>query len=98
MYFQDFSLLCLNSACAGSLVLLVQHNVCKLKNHGRFGSDTKFSGDGYFRKHLKSGRRYFSKSRGPFVSCSLVPSTSELSDARVIYCVAPAMGHNQVYG
>ncbi|CBI37522.3 hypothetical protein VitviT2T_005957 [Vitis vinifera] len=79
----------------GSLVLLVQHNVCKLKNHGRFGSDTKFSGDGYFRKHLKSGRRYFSKSRGPFVSCSLVPSTSELSDARVIYCVAPAMGHNQ---
>lgn len=87
----------LNSAFTGNMALLAQHNACKVKNRGRFGSATTFYADGYFQKHLKSGRRNFSKSRGSFVCCSLVSSISELSNARVIYCVAPAMGHNKVW-
>ncbi|KAA8547025.1 hypothetical protein F0562_003454 [Nyssa sinensis] len=68
-------------------------------NHHRLGS---YTGSRCFRKHVRSGRRYSSKSIGTFISCSngagkspYVPSGTQLNEAKVIYCVAPAMGHNQ---
>jgi hypothetical protein len=64
----------------------------------------KFCGDQFFLKNWTRGRRYFSRSIGTSISCSngigndpYIPSNEKVTNAKLIYAVAPAMGHNQVY-
>ncbi|KAL7255231.1 hypothetical protein ACSBR1_009402 [Camellia fascicularis] len=85
----------------GNLFFLAQNHIRKWKNHPRFGSDAKIMGHGCILKHMRP-RRYSSKNFGASISCStgvkedsFVPPPTQLADAKVIYSVAPAMGHNQ---
>ncbi|KAK6259141.1 hypothetical protein SCA6_013615 [Theobroma cacao] len=61
-----------------------------------------FAGHGRFWKHSISGRKCFSKNIKTLVSCSYsteendtLPSVKQLCNAKVIYAVAPALGHNK---
>lgn len=87
---------------AGTLMFLVRNHVVKWKNHNRFTFDTTPSGHGRFCKHSISGKKCFLKNIKTSVACSYssekndtLPSVKELTDARVIYAVAPALGHNK---
>ncbi|XP_022774749.1 histone deacetylase 14-like isoform X2 [Durio zibethinus] len=87
---------------AGTVMFLVRNHELKWKNHNRFSLNTKLLGDGHFCKHSISGRKCFSKNIRSSVSCSYstekndtLPSVKQLSDARVIYAVAPALGHTK---
>ncbi|KAK9111372.1 hypothetical protein Scep_018891 [Stephania cephalantha] len=78
-------------------VFLMYNGLCKVKCHYRIGSEFKFLN--WNRKcygHLRTGKRR----GGTPISCSSGSSTASLPDtrvsnARVLYCVAPAMGHNK---
>uniref|UniRef100_A0A2N9J7K8 Histone deacetylase domain-containing protein n=1 Tax=Fagus sylvatica TaxID=28930 RepID=A0A2N9J7K8_FAGSY len=59
-------------------------------------------GDQFLPKNFRRGRKCFSRSIGASISCSngigkdlYVASDERITNARVIYAVAPAMGHNQ---
>ncbi|XWS33142.1 hypothetical protein CRYUN_Cryun22dG0053300 [Craigia yunnanensis] len=87
---------------AGTAIFLLRNHVLKWKNHNRFTLNTKPSGHGRFCKHSKSGKKCFSKNIKTSVSCSYstakndtFPSIKQLTDVRVIYAVAPALGHNK---
>ncbi|XP_022773809.1 histone deacetylase 14-like isoform X2 [Durio zibethinus] len=87
---------------AGTVMFLVRNHELKWKNHNRFSLNTKLLGDGRFCKHSISGRKCFSKNIRSSVTCSYstekndtLPSVKQLSDARVIYAVAPALGHTK---
>lgn len=87
---------------AGNVLFMVGCNLCKWKNHGGFGSDLRFAWNSSVqKKHLRSGKRSSSKINRASISCSSVGNdfnasfNAQLNLARVIYCVAPAMGHNQ---
>lgn len=88
----------------GNLLFLACRNLCKWKNHDRFGSDLRFvRNNSSLQKNIKSRKRYSSKINSASISCSNNVgndsngfSTAQLNEAKVIYCVAPAMGHNQV--
>lgn len=78
--------------------------MCKWKNHSRFDLEAKFVRNKILNKSLRRGRRCLSEKTEASISCStgtgedpLIPVNKKLSDARVIYAVAPAMGHNQVH-
>nr|KJB75253.1 hypothetical protein B456_012G036200 [Gossypium raimondii]KJB75256.1 hypothetical protein B456_012G036200 [Gossypium raimondii] len=86
---------------AGTMVFLVRNQVQQWKNHCRFSANTMLS-EHRFYKHLLSGRKCVSKNTKTSVSCSYsteqndtLPSINQLSDARVIYAVAAALGHNK---
>ena len=88
----------------GNVLLLARQRFCSWKNHERFDLDAIFARDGVLYKSLGRGRRCFPKDTEASSSYSngtgenpYVPVNTKLSDARVIYAVAPAMGHNQVY-
>ncbi|XP_010270352.1 PREDICTED: histone deacetylase 14 [Nelumbo nucifera] len=86
------------SAFTGYLYLSVSYQLCKLKNHYKFGLENNLVGVRSFHNQLKSAMKHSSKSicASNFSSSNvhedlyLPPST-----ARVMYSVAPAMGHNQ---
>ena len=87
----------------GNMFFLVQNHIHKWKNHPRFGSYAKLDSRCIL-EHIRSRRRYSSNTYGASISCSTgaakdfyLPSDTQLADAKVIYSVAPAMGHNQVY-
>lgn len=88
----------------GNVLLLARKHFCSWKSHERFDLDAIFARDGVLYKSLGRGRRCFSKNTEASSSYAngtgenpYVPVNTKLSDARVIYAVAPAMGHNQVY-
>ncbi|KAG5529029.1 hypothetical protein RHGRI_029635 [Rhododendron griersonianum] len=83
-------------------LLLVQNHICKWQNHPRFGSGARIPGHGCILKHIRSSKSYSSKSFGASISCStgvdkdfFLPPISQLAEAKMIYSVAPAMGHNK---
>ncbi|XVF58799.1 hypothetical protein PTKIN_Ptkin07bG0095500 [Pterospermum kingtungense] len=87
---------------AGTVMFLVRNHVLKWKNHNRFTPNTTPWGHGRFCKRLISGKKCFSKNIKTSVACSYstekddtLPSIKQLTDARVIYAVAPALGHNK---
>ncbi|XVF14817.1 hypothetical protein REPUB_Repub09cG0094100 [Reevesia pubescens] len=87
---------------AGTVMFLVRNRLLKWKHHNTFSLNTRLWGHGRFYKHSISGRKCFSKKIETSVSCSYstekndtLPSMKQLSDARVIYAVAPALGHNK---
>lgn len=72
--------------------------MCKLKNYYGLGSQNKI---------LVLRRSFYEHPRlnGTSISCSsgkakdpyALTSDVNLSEADILYCAAPAMGHNQVY-
>ncbi|MFQ6647534.1 hypothetical protein Gotur_021320 [Gossypium turneri] len=83
------------------MMFLVRNQVQQWKNYCRFSVNTMLSGHRFY-KHLLSGRKCVSKNTKTSVSCSYsteqndtLPSIKQLSDARVIYAVAAALGHNK---
>ncbi|PQP91789.1 histone deacetylase 14 isoform X1 [Prunus yedoensis var. nudiflora] len=91
-----------SSSLAGNALFLARQHLCKWKNHSRFDLEAKFVRNRILNKSLRRGRRCLSEKREASISCStgtgedpLIPVNKKLSDARVIYAVAPAMGHNQ---
>lgn len=85
-------------------VFLVWRRLHKWKTHDRIDMDGKFFGDQFFLKNLTRGKRCFSRSTGASISCSnsigkdpYIPTNENVTNAKLIYAVAPAMGHNQVY-
>ena len=87
----------------GNAMLLVRRHLCNWKNHIRFGLDAKHFRNSFVNKNLRSGIRVFVKRNDISISCSasngkelFIHGNEKLKDARVIYAVAPAMGHNQV--
>lgn len=92
-----------NVLVLGNMFLVWRH-LYKWKSLDRIDMDGKFFGDQFFLKNLIRGRRHFSRSIGASISCSngigndlYIPSNKEVTNAKLIYAVAPAMGHNQVY-
>ncbi|XP_044469369.1 histone deacetylase 14-like [Mangifera indica] len=86
------------SSLAGSVFSLMKHHVCKRKSCNQSGIDFTFLRHRRSGKHSALKRKYLTKSNGGSVSCSFIERNTQdvrLSDARVIYSVAPAMGHNQ---
>eukprot|EP00268_Persea_americana_P030105 TRINITY_DN29159_c1_g1_i1.p1 TRINITY_DN29159_c1_g1~~TRINITY_DN29159_c1_g1_i1.p1 ORF type:complete len:431 (-),score=92.91 TRINITY_DN29159_c1_g1_i1:267-1559(-) len=83
-------------ALSGSLCPLIGHRMCKLKNYYRLGSQNKI---------LVLRRSFYEHPRlnGTSISCSsgkakdpyALTSDVNLSEADILYCAAPAMGHNQ---
>ncbi|KAF6167179.1 hypothetical protein GIB67_029817 [Kingdonia uniflora] len=86
---------------AGKVLFPMCHHLCKLPKYFSTGlRDTIWRRDGRLRfyKRLRSENKYCSERAGTFISCSTgVDNDVYLSffDARVLYCVSPAMGHNQ---
>lgn len=85
----------------GNALFLVRKHLCKWKSHSRFDLDAKFVRGRILNKSWR-GRRCFSEKAETPISCSngtgedpFIPVNKKLSDARVIYAVAPAMGHNK---
>lgn len=80
--------------------------MCRLKNHYGVELQNKVLvlGRGFY-EHPRSKMTWSSKNHGTSISCSIdnekdtfaLPSNVELSEAHILYCAAPAMGHNQVY-
>ncbi|PON33758.1 Histone deacetylase superfamily [Parasponia andersonii] len=92
------------SHLVGNATLLVGRQLCKLKNHTGFGLDVQLFRNSFFNNNLRTGirNRLFSKGSEIPISCSasngkdlFQRANGKLNDARVIYAVAPAMGHNQ---
>lgn len=82
-------------------MLVVQGHSCKRGIQNGLGVSI-FVGHKCLQNHLTLRRKYSSKCIGASISCSfssdkdqILPSFQQLSDARVIYCVAAALGHNQ---
>ncbi|KAJ1405043.1 Ureohydrolase domain superfamily [Sesbania bispinosa] len=85
---------------SGNAFFLVGHHVSKWES-GSNGSDlnARIFDNRFFRKN----QRGLKKCLGASITCSSggvrdgssLPSIEQLSDARVIYSVAPSMGHNQ---
>lgn len=87
----------------GSPVLAIQ-NLLSWNKYKRLDFSTDFVKGRRLQKHAVSWRELCTKRIGASISCSHsfheginLPSIQELTDARVIYSVAPAMGHNQVH-
>ncbi|XP_050257242.1 histone deacetylase 14, chloroplastic-like isoform X1 [Quercus robur] len=93
----------LQASITGNVLFFVRHHLYKWKSHIRIDMDGKFAGGQFSPKKLRGGRRCFSRSiGGASISCSnsmgkdpYVPSNEKITNARLIYAVAPAMGHNQ---
>ena len=88
----------------GNMLFFVRRHLYKWKSHNRNSMNGKPVGDQFFPKNFRRGRKCFSRSIGASISCSngigkdlYVASDERITNARVIYAVAPAMGHNQVY-
>nr|XP_017178843.1 histone deacetylase 14 isoform X3 [Malus domestica] len=90
-----------SSPTGGNALFLVRKHLCKWKSHSRFDLDAKFVRDRILNKSWRRRRCFSEKAETP-ISCSngtgedpFIPVNKKLSDARVIYAVAPAMGHNK---
>ncbi|GMI86687.1 histone deacetylase 14 [Hibiscus trionum] len=86
---------------AGTMMFLVRSQVQQWKNHCRFSVSSMVSGHRFY-KHSVSGKKCVSRNTKSLVYCSYstekndsLPSLKQLSDARVIYAAAPALGHNK---
>ncbi|XP_010090829.2 histone deacetylase 14 [Morus notabilis] len=92
-----------SSVFPGNALLLVRRRLCGWKKiHTRFGLVVGPLRSTCYHKNLRNGSGCFSKRRDISISCSAgvdkdsyVPSNEKPTDSRVIYAVAPAMGHNQ---
>ncbi|XP_070678518.1 histone deacetylase 14, chloroplastic isoform X3 [Malus domestica] len=91
----------ISSSPTGNALFLVRKHLCKWKSHSRFDLDAKFVRDRILNKSWRRRRCFSEKAETP-ISCSngtgedpFIPVNKKLSDARVIYAVAPAMGHNK---
>ncbi|XP_058089803.1 histone deacetylase 10, chloroplastic isoform X2 [Magnolia sinica] len=86
---------------AGHLFPLIGNRMGNLKNHYAFGLKNRVLVlDKGFYKYPRSKRKYSSESNRACISCSsdilyVSSSNIELFEASVLYCAAPAMGHNQ---
>ncbi|GKV21610.1 hypothetical protein SLEP1_g31572 [Rubroshorea leprosula] len=81
----------------------VSNHVCKWRNYNRLGMETRSMSSAHFQKHLISTKKSFRKNIGAYVYClygmekdPALPPKQHLIDARVIYSLAPALGHNQL--
>ncbi|XP_028798406.1 histone deacetylase 14-like isoform X2 [Neltuma alba] len=91
------------SPCSsGSVFFLVGHQLSKWKAYNGCNLDSRFFVSRFFHKNQKGNKKFISKCIGVPISCSaairsgsFIPSKEQLNDARLIYSVAPAMGHNQ---
>ncbi|KAK4264736.1 hypothetical protein QN277_025869 [Acacia crassicarpa] len=91
------------SPCSsGSVFFLVGHQLSKWKTYNGCNLDTGFFGSRFLHTNQKDNKRCISKFFGVPMFCSasirsdsFIPSKEQLSNARLIYSVAPAMGHNQ---
>ncbi|XP_050141741.1 histone deacetylase 14, chloroplastic isoform X3 [Malus sylvestris] len=90
-----------SSPTGRNALFLVRKHLCKWKSHSRFDLDAKFVRDRILNKSWRRRRCFSEKAETP-ISCSngtgedpFIPVNKKLSDARVIYAVAPAMGHNK---
>uniref|UniRef100_A0A2P2KYT8 Uncharacterized protein n=1 Tax=Rhizophora mucronata TaxID=61149 RepID=A0A2P2KYT8_RHIMU len=79
-------------------------HLCNWNSCRRLDFAPEHAGCGHLLKHLVSRRQYCIKNTGPSVSCSCslekdpdLRGSRGLEGCKVIYSVAPAMGHNQVY-
>ncbi|XP_024178092.1 histone deacetylase 14 isoform X2 [Rosa chinensis] len=87
---------------AGNVLFLARQRFCNWRSPERLHLDAIFATDGILYKNLRRGRGCFSKtteasssfSNGTGESPYILVNTKP-SDARIIYAVAPAMGHNQ---
>ncbi|GLT25112.1 hypothetical protein SLA2020_002640 [Shorea laevis] len=86
----------------GNMAFWVWNHVCKWRNYNRFGLETRSMSGAHFQKHLLSTKKSFRKNIGACVYClygmekdPALPPKQHLIDARVIYSLAPALGHNQ---
>ncbi|XP_048335126.1 histone deacetylase 14, chloroplastic isoform X2 [Ziziphus jujuba] len=93
------------SSVAGNALFCVRKHLCQWRNYTRGNLDANFLSNKNFQKGSRKGRGCFSKKRDASISCSngtgqdlYVPANDKLIGARVIYAVAPAMGHNQFRG
>ncbi|PIM99389.1 putative histone deacetylase [Handroanthus impetiginosus] len=84
---------------AGDAFYQVGHHICSWKKHYIYGFDNK---NGSLEKNVKPLKAYFSQKKRGSVCCLQSPETSpclpskkELLSGKVIYSVAPAMGHNK---
>ncbi|XAR73163.1 Histone deacetylase [Bertholletia excelsa] len=79
----------------------VQNHLNEWKNLPTFGWDYRAAVHRCILKCRRTRRRYSSKGFRSSISCStglqdsFLPPSAQLADAKVIYSVAPAMGHNQ---
>ncbi|KAM5577808.1 histone deacetylase 14 [Rosa sericea] len=87
---------------AGNVLFLARQRFCNWKSPERLHLDAIFATDGILYKNLRRGRGCFSKTTEASSSFSngteespFIPVNTKPSDARIIYAVAPAMGHNQ---
>ncbi|CAM8922010.1 unnamed protein product [Rhodiola kirilowii] len=85
------------SGQAQSMLSLSPNHFCILKKMSDFSLNLRG-----VQKHMGSKTRLYSKIKKTLVVCSSdtqrsehTSFTSQLTDAKVIYCVAPAMGHNR---
>lgn len=81
----------------GNLFSLMSHHVRQWKSHNQFNFDTKLLGHRHIWKYSSLQRKNLIKNKRGFI-CSYTAEKDlnlQLSDARVIYGVAPALGHNQ---
>lgn len=82
---------------AGNLFSLMSHHVRQWKTQNQFNFDTKLLGHRHLWKYSSLQRKNLIKNKRGFI-CSYTAEKElnlQLSDARVIYGVAPALGHNQ---
>ncbi|KAK1588129.1 hypothetical protein Q3G72_020119 [Acer saccharum] len=88
-----------HSPCfSGNALSLMRHHVYKWKSHNWFDLNPNFLGGSRFLKHPISRKKDLSKSNGGSLVCSYNVQKNQnlqLNDARVIFSVAPAMGHNK---
>ncbi|KAL5555441.1 hypothetical protein UlMin_037677 [Ulmus minor] len=91
------------SALAGNLLYSVRQHLFKCRNHRKFHWDSELFRNTVSQMISRRKNRCFAKKRDILITClstgtgenSYIPANEKLADARVIYAVAPAMGHNQ---
>lgn len=88
---------------SGSVFLLVDHHLSKWKISNGCDLDVRYFVNRFLHKNHKGNKRYLSKCIEAPISCSSItrndsflPSNEQQNSAKLIYSVAPAMGHNQV--
>ncbi|XP_073125316.1 histone deacetylase 14, chloroplastic [Henckelia pumila] len=90
------------SSCAGDVFSWFRNRVILWKKHRFYGLDMSLNNKNvYMENYVKHGKKHCSRKHGSFIFClssddvPSAPSKVELLSSRVIYSVAPAMGHNK---
>ncbi|XP_073296473.1 histone deacetylase 14, chloroplastic isoform X1 [Primulina huaijiensis] len=86
------------SSCAGDVFSGFRNRIIRWNKHHFYAFNSK---NVYMENYVTYERKYRSRKRGSFTFClssenvPSVPSKAELLSGKVIYSVAPAMGHNK---